>query len=365
MLSDTGYSEMDPIGGSISVLLVGWTADARASIATALERTDDRLDVFTVVDADSALRRLEVREYDCVVSAYELPDRDGIDLLESVRERDADLPFLLYTDTGSEAIASRAVSAGATGYIRAATAGDDHAALADWIPTAVASYHARIRAQRERERLERFVSVVSHDLRSPLNVAQGRLALARDECESEHLEPAANAVDRSLTLIDDLLTLAREGKTVTDATEINLRELIEACWDTVETADATLVVETDRTIRGDPGRVKQLFENLIGNAVRHGGSDVTVRIGTMEPMFTSTRADSNRPTGIYVADDGPGIPEAERERVFDTGVSSDADGTGFGLNIAREIARAHGWDMRVTESETGGARLEITDVDLD
>mgnify|MGYP005849484621 CR=1 FL=1 len=358
---------MDPIGDSISVLLVGWTADVRESILAAIEGADDRFTVSAVEDAATALRRLDARGYDCVVSDHELPDGDGIELLESVRERDADLPFVLYTDTGSEAVASEAISAGATGYIRTndADGADDHATLVDWIPTAVESYHAGLRAERERERLERFVSVVSHDLRNPLNVAQGRLALAREECDSDHLEPAANGVDRSLTLIDDLLTLAREGKTVTDASVIDLRELVEACWETVETADATLVVRTDRTIRGDPGRVRQLLENLIGNAVRHGGDDVAIRIGTMEPMHTSTRADTDDPTGIYVADNGPGIPESERDRVFETGFTTDADGTGFGLNIAREIARAHGWDVRVTESQEGGARFEITGVDLD
>ena len=358
---------MDPIGDSISVLLVGWTADVRESILTAIEGRDDRFTVSAVTDMATALRRLDARGYDCVVSDHELPDGTGIDLLGSVRERDADLPFVLYTDAGSEAIASEAVSAGATGYIRKddADGTDDHATLVEWIPAAVESYHATVRAERERERLERFVSVVSHDLRNPLNVAQGRLALAREECDSDHLEPAANGVDRSLTLIDDLLTLAREGKTVTDASAIDLRSLIEDCWETVETGDATLVVETDRTIRGDPGRVRQLFENLIGNAIRHGGDDVSVRIGTMEPMYTSTRADTNDPTGIYVDDDGPGIPEAEWDRVFETGYTTDDDGTGFGLNIAREIARAHGWEVRVTESQGGGARFEVTGVDLD
>ena len=63
--------------------------------------------------------------------------------------------------------------------------------------------------------------------------------------------------------------------------------------------------------------------------------------------------------GFYVADDGPGIPPARRETVFDPGVTTAADGTGFGLAIVREIAEAHGWTVSVTESESGGARFEI------
>jgi signal transduction histidine kinase len=85
--------------------------------------------------------------------------------------------------------------------------------------------------------------------------------------------------------------------------------------------------------------------------VEHGGSDVTVRVGTLD----------DRP-GFYVEDDGPGIPEEVREEVFDRGVTTDDDGTGFGLAIVREIAEAHGWTVRATESDAGGARFEFTGV---
>ena len=67
--------------------------------------------------------------------------------------------------------------------------------------------------------------------------------------------------------------------------------------------------------------------------------------------------------GFYVADDGPGIPEADRETVFDAGHSTNEDGTGFGLSIVQGIVEAHGWDIRVTEGDDGGARFEITGVE--
>jgi signal transduction histidine kinase len=68
--------------------------------------------------------------------------------------------------------------------------------------------------------------------------------------------------------------------------------------------------------------------------------------------------------GFYVEDDGPGIPKEKRETVLQAGYSSDADGTGFGLAIVKEIVEAHGWEIRVTESEEGGARFEIAGVDF-
>ncbi|WP_144924077.1 two-component system sensor histidine kinase NtrB [Halorubrum salsamenti] len=200
------------------------------------------------------------------------------------------------------------------------------------------------------ERLEEFASIVSHDLRNPLNVAQGRLDIAREAHDSEHLDAVADAHDRMETLIDDLLTLARDGEGVEETERVPLRELAEACWEGVETAAASLRVETDRAVSADRSRLRQLFENLMRNAVEHAGDDVTVTVGGVDG-------------GFYVADDGPGIPESDRETVFETGYSTNEDGTGFGLEIVETVAAAHGWDVRVTDAAGGGARFEFTGVD--
>ncbi len=205
--------------------------------------------------------------------------------------------------------------------------------------------------ERQNERLEEFTSVVSHDLRNPLSVAQGRLELAKKESDSEQLDNVADALARMETLIDDLLVLAREGNQVDDPEVVDLADTIERCWLTVETGDATLITETEQTIRADSNRLRQLLENLIRNSIEHGESDRTVRIGDLED-------------GFYVSDDGPGIPEAEREQVFETGYSTTDGGTGLGLNIVQEIVKAHGWDVIVTDSREGGARFEITGVEF-
>ena len=102
----------------------------------------------------------------------------------------------------------------------------------------------------------------------------------------------------------------------------------------------------------DRSRLKQLLENLIRNAVDHVGPEVTVEVGRL--------AD-----GFYVADDGPGIVANDQETVFESGYSTVPDNTGFGLAIVDEIADAHGWDVTVTESASGGARFEITGVQFD
>ena len=206
--------------------------------------------------------------------------------------------------------------------------------------------------ERQNERLEQFTSIVSHDLRNPINVAQGRLELVRDEYESEHLEAIARAHEHMETLIDDLLTLARQGEEVSELDSIELTTFIKDCWQTVATAEATLRIDVERPVRADRTRLRQLLENLIRNAIEHGGEDVRITVGE--------RAD-----GFYLADNGPGIPEDKREEVFKTGYSTTEDGTGFGLMIVQAVAEAHGWEVTVSESEDNGARFDITAVEFD
>jgi len=224
------------------------------------------------------------------------------------------------------------------------------------------------RVERERqlrqqnERLDEFASVISHDLRNPLNVAQGRAALLADQAESEHLDPLLRALDRMEAIVEDTLTLARQGDTISETEPISLTDLVGKCWATVDTGDATIEIVDEMTFQCDPDRLQHVFENLFRNsvehgsassrpqaddAVEHGGSDVTVRVGRHGEQ------------GIYVEDDGPGIPADEREDVLEPGHSSARGGTGFGLTIVKRIVEAHGWELTVTEGTDGGARFEF------
>lgn len=211
--------------------------------------------------------------------------------------------------------------------------------------------HAQQELQQQNERLKEFASIVSHDLRNPLNVAEGRLELARQEDDNEHLESVERAHERMNILIDDLLTLAREGNEATDMEPVSLADCSESWWRTVATAGATLVTEADRTLTADRTQLQQLLENLYRNAVEHSEKDVTVTVGELDD-------------GFYVEDDGSGIVESEREKVFDAGYSTNESGTGFGLSIVKQIVESHDWEIRVTESSDGGARFEITGVDF-
>ncbi|WP_181685271.1 PAS domain S-box protein [Halorhabdus salina] len=208
---------------------------------------------------------------------------------------------------------------------------------------------------REVDRLEEFASVISHDLRNPLTVAQGRLQLLTDEYDNDdHIGAIERSLDRMESIIEDTLALAREGKTVGETEPIDVDSMIDQCWETVATGRASLSGPESLQIRADRDRLQHVFENLFHNAVEHGGADVSVTVGTLESS-----------EGFFAEDDGPGIPADNREQVFEPGFTTRDEGTGFGLTIVREIADAHGWTVRATESESGGARFEFRDVEIE
>jgi len=221
--------------------------------------------------------------------------------------------------------------------------------------------------ERQNERLQDFADVLSHDLRSPLQVATLSLGEAQRTGSAEAFEKTAQAHDRIETIIQNVLDLARQGQRISEPTTVSVAAVARDAWETVDTRPLTLSTDRDIDRDADRDRLQQLFENLFRNVAEHAtpedGDDdsaVTVTVGPIEPLHTSTRIGTQGDTGFYVADDGPGIPAEQRDEVFDSGFTTAATGTGFGLAIVAEIAEAHRWDLRVTDSCDGGARFEFT-----
>lgn len=204
--------------------------------------------------------------------------------------------------------------------------------------------------ERKTDQLEQFASALSHDLRNPVAVATGYVELAQETGDQAHFREALGALERIDETIEDLLTLSREGRAIDELETVSLRSVIADAWSTSDTGDGALEIDVDDDvrIRADPSRLRTLFENLFRNAIEHGGE--TVRVGSLEG-------------GFFVADDGPGVPDDERQTVFERGYSTRADGTGFGLAIVESIATAHGWSIEVTEGRDGGARFEIAGIE--
>ena len=477
---------MNTTEATIRVLLVDDDESFAETVETILEREDSRFDVRKATSADEGLEAIGTDGIDCVVSDYGMPGTDGLELLEAIRERHGEVPFVLLTGEGDEAVASDAISAGVTDYFQKGGGTEQYSLLATRLANAVEkrrarrslrrrkqelenlsdrfqsfvrhspdivtilntegtirynspaiehvlghgqddlvgerlqeyvhpedreavetclrtlgetdeqvreSFECRIedaedewvwiesvisnrpsesgggllinsrdiseRKARERElkakteRLDEFASIVSHDLQTPITVADARLELAMDECDSEHLPPIEDALDRMDEIIDATLTLAREGQVVDETEPVELAAAVERWGDPLSEEGLTLRVEPDSLrIEADRDRLRRVMENLLSNAVDHGGEDVTVVIDRLEDG-----------DGFYIADDGPGIPDDMSEEIFEAGQSTSPDGTGFGLAIVEEIVDAHGWEIEATESDSGGARFEISGVE--
>jgi len=250
--------------------------------------------------------------------------------------------------------------------LHTAPIGDGGEAFAIYIDIAAQKERER-KLARQNERLEAFASVVSHDLRNPINVAQGRYELLAERCDDDNLDPLGRALDRMDSLVANLLALAREGQAVDRVEAVSLAAVAESAWETARTGEASLSVAADATVGADESRLRGLLENLFRNAVEHGsteapsaaeGASVSIEVGLVDAPSPPGRDTG----GFYVADDGHGIPADDREQAFERGYSTAEEGTGFGLAIVESIADAHGWEVAVGESDAGGARFEFTGV---
>jgi two-component system, OmpR family, sensor kinase len=241
--------------------------------------------------------------------------------------------------------------------------GDEVRVLADSFNRMLDRLAEAFASQRE------FIADASHELRTPITVIRGQLEvlaandnpLADDVRRAEHVVQAETT--RISRLVDDLLLLAQSERADFLRIEpIDLSPFVTELWDGVSlTADRRFELSDvpTATLQADPDRLAQALRNLAGNAIAHTSDhDGLIRLEV-------ARVDSER-IRFSVLDDGPGIPEAERERVFlrfhrmDPARARRDGGAGLGLAIVRAIAEAHGGQVVAADSGNGrGARFDL------
>lgn len=365
--------------GSIRrVLLVGIESEANAAITTRLSQLETAVEVLSEPDAASALSSLQAlsESIDCIVSAAHLAGMDGIALS---RERTRKLasptaPFVLFVTDGSEELAAAALEAGVSGYVRRG-APDAIDRLVERVRRTFESTRpggdtkaggaAAVRqreVQRERERLEDVRHALSHDLRSPLNVATGYLQCLSDgvdtssgDAENEAIRNGLDALDRIDSFLDNMNALVQQGRPVVSADTVDLASVAQSVWADLDTGEASLrglggSHPEFGTVIADRERLRGLLGELYRNAIEHSEPGVTVEVGAL-------------PGGFYVEDDGPGIRKSRRDDTFRIGMSDIQGHAGFGLARVRHIAAAHHWNVAISDASLGGTRVETTGVE--
>ncbi|WP_238009138.1 HAMP domain-containing sensor histidine kinase [Dactylosporangium sp. AC04546] len=234
---------------------------------------------------------------------------------------------------------------------------DEIAALATTMNTMLDRIEATTAAQR------RFVADASHELRSPLATIHAGLDILEQANlpagAVPHVQRMHRESARMAALINDLLLLARvdESGLRLRREDVDLDDLVYAERDRLTAQHPRLRVDTHVVpvrVGGDPAHLQRALRNLLDNAARHATGRVAIDL----------RAGDDH-ADLTVTDDGPGIPAADRDRVFDRFVrlddarSRDGGGTGLGLSIARDIVVAHGGTLTVDDAPGGGAVLRI------
>jgi signal transduction histidine kinase len=212
----------------------------------------------------------------------------------------------------------------------------------------------------------RFVADASHELRSPLSTLAASVELARTDPSGDMWHELAPLIDREIhrmtRLVADLLLLAKADELGVPVRleDVDLDDVLEAEVRRLR-AVADLTVERDVApvrVTADAARLGQVVTNLGDNAARHARSTVRLSLSTEGVDGASVAI-------VRVDDDGPGVPEADRERVFERFVRLDDSrdraqgGSGLGLAIVREVVRAHGGTVRIVTSPLGGCRVEL------
>ncbi len=229
---------------------------------------------------------------------------------------------------------------------------------------AVSLRSGRGRARLDRERSD-LVATVAHELRSPLTGVRGfvhallnRWDKLNDDQKKLMLNTVASDADRLSRLIADLLDVARidTGRLQMHTRPCDVVVLCERVVASVQHATATrITIDAHEVpmVAADPDKVTQVVTNLVENAVRHGAGDVAVTIepDPADPAYVA----------ITVVDEGDGIPEKLRQRVFTKfWTASSGGGSGLGLYIVNGLVRAHGGTVTIADRTGGGASLRVT-----
>ncbi|MEO1009270.1 MAG: hybrid sensor histidine kinase/response regulator [Planctomycetota bacterium] len=320
----------------------------------------------------AAIEQISAAPADVVLADLDLPDSHGIETIRAVKEAAPDAAVIALTGSDPGVLAYRALELGAQDYIAKADVltpllgrAIRYALHRQGVQNQLDEAHRRI--ELANAEMQEFTYAASHDLKSPLLTIQGYCELLHAACEArdrDSIHDALAVIQRTCrnatAMIDDLLILSRVGRSEWHPEPVDLSELVHEMRVSLQPRAAqrgvAIVADEDLpAVETDRASLRRVLENLMTNALKYGCPQAgsTLRIGATQ------RGDR---VEIFVQDNGPGIPEADRERAFKVfqRLSDEPGGTGVGLCVCRRIVERASGEIWIDDTPGGGATFRFT-----
>lgn len=338
---------------------------------------------FAIEGAESlaeGLRRLDRSGYDVILLDLGLPDSKGLETLAAVRRRAGDTPIVVLTWLADEAIGLKAIGQGAQDYLfkdqvepralrRAIRYSIERSVLARQLRE-LEALRAELKERRKSDMFkDRLLGAVSHDLRTPLTIAQTAVMSLADgrggklsPQQTEFADIARRSLDRLGRLVLNVLDFSRldSGRACVQPRRVDVSRLVcelTGDWRRSLTRSLAIEVSGPQSLpdgRADADLLAQVLYNLLDNAARYAQTRVSVSLSSSETMLRLT-----------VQDDGPGVPAERADDIFEPFVQASRpegpgyNGTGLGLTICRRIAEVSGGKIWAENGLEGGARFHF------
>jgi len=353
----------------MKILLVDDDLGDVRQIARSIRNSGLAAECVQGVSAEDALEQCELRSFDCAMIDYLLPGKDGLEALSEIAQRYPFLAVVMATGQGDETVATEAMKRGAADYIRKADI--NPVSIRRVIENAVEKSRLRLKVADQQQELARFADVLVHDLRAPSSAIQtfvwdiqdalrnGDMELVRQFCDF-----AAHAAARMDALIATLYQYTRaDGEVIFEPVAMSevLDDALTNLHDIVHAKQAVVTHDPLPEITGSSSLLVQLLQNLIGNSLKYCKAPVA------RVHLSARTLDNGGKRGVWlfsVTDNGIGIPEKDRKRVFEAftrlhGIG-EYEGTGLGLATCRKIIARHGGTIWCEPAEGQGTTVFFT-----
>jgi two-component system, NtrC family, sensor histidine kinase HydH len=365
--------------GRPRVLVVDDNADLAESLAEVLSGAGYA--VRSAGTCADALLRAGSEPFDVALVDLRLPDGEGTILAPRLKELAPDGQVVLLTGFATMESAVRAVRAGACAYLVKPCAVEELLLAVEQAMRQVRLHAEKRELARRAQTAEKLAAVgtmtagLSHEIRNPLNAAALQLSVLERRLRAlppgeqgplqEPLRLVRDEIRRLDHILEDFLQFARPRDFEARPVEVTglVAKVLDFLGGEFERRSVHLVRRLGEPlpVRGDDERLRQVLVNLCLNALEAVGSggEVCVSCALLAPDGLTGAAGATRWVEVLVDDDGPGIPEAERERIFEPFFTTKATGSGLGLSIVHAIVTQHGGTIQASERPGGGARMAL------